>query len=82
MMHCNSSRVFFKAYTGRGSCNIDGVQILGESGGHGTLPENFKNGVTDNAAQRHLRPEKFVIRSLSKTRSTHNVMFLQNSDFC
>lgn len=54
MMHFNSSRVFFKGYTGRGSCNIDGVQILGESGGYGAPPENFKNGVTDNAAQRHL----------------------------
>ena len=81
-MHCNSSRVFFKAYTGRGSCSIDGVQILGESRGHGAPLENLKNGVTDNAAQRHLRPEKFVIRSLSKTRSTLNVMFLQDSDFC
>ena len=81
-MHCNSSRVFFKAYTGRGSRSIDGVQILGESRGHGAPLENFKNGVIDNAAQRHLRPEKFVIRSLSKTRSTLNVMFLQNSDFC
>ena len=81
-MHCNSSRVFFKAYTGRGSCSIDGVQIVGESRGHAAPLENLKNGVTDNAAQRHLRPEKFVIRSLSKTRSTLNVMFLQNSDFC
>ena len=56
----NSSRVFFKGYTGRGSCNIDCVQILGKSGGHAP-PENFKDGITDNE-------HKFVIRSWSKAR--------------